>query len=176
MSGEIRSYRDLEVWRRGVALVKSVHEVTSQFPSSERFVLASQMQRAAISIPANVAEGHGRHYRREYANFLSNAHGSLMELETHFVIAESLGYLTPQSTKELRARTESIGRMLNALIRSLSRPLAPIPDPHPQHVTSKGSDSTHGSFRRIAPGGLGLPRSGAGIKGSPLTSLGVPKS
>jgi four helix bundle protein len=122
MEKRVESYRDLLVWQRGMALVEAVYRETRSFPRSEVYGLVSQMRRAAVSVPANVAEGHGRRHRKEYLHFLSTAHGSLMELETHVVIAERLGYLHPQARERLLSETEELGRMLNGLMRALSRP------------------------------------------------------
>ena len=96
----IRSYRDLLVWQRGMGLAEGVYRLTCDFPADERFGLTSQARRAAISIPANIAEGHGRATRGAYANFLRIAHGSLKELETHLIL----------------------GKMLQGLLASLARP------------------------------------------------------
>jgi len=89
----VNSYRDLRVWQKGMDLVVTSYEATKQFPQSELYGLASQIQRAAVSIPANIAEGHGREHLGDYMHHLSMANGSLMELETHFLLAERLGYL-----------------------------------------------------------------------------------
>lgn len=81
-TARIRSYKDLIVWQKSVKLVSAIYQLTRKFPRFEQFGLASQMQRAAVSIPANIAEGYGRNTKNEYANFLRIAHGSLTELET----------------------------------------------------------------------------------------------
>jgi four helix bundle protein len=120
----INSYRDLRVWQRAVDLVIASYELTKQFPQSELYGLVSQIQRAAISIPANIAEGHGREHLGDYLHHLSMANGSLMELETHFLVAGRLGYLKLESLDRLWDQTAEVGRMLAGLIRSLknSRP------------------------------------------------------
>jgi four helix bundle protein len=120
----INSYRDLRVWQRAVDLVIASYELTKHFPQSELYGLVSQIQRAAISIPANIAEGHGREHLGDYLHHLSMANGSLMELETHFLVAGRLGYLKLESLDRLLDQTAEVGRMLAGLIRSLknSRP------------------------------------------------------
>ena len=120
----VNSYRDLRVWQKAMDLVLTSYEVARQFPQSELYGLMSQIQRAAVSIPANIAEGHGREHLGDYLHHLSMANGSLMELETHFLIAGRLGYLEVEPMNQLLDRTAEVGRMLAGLIRSLknSRP------------------------------------------------------
>ena len=88
----IRSYRDLKVWERAMDLVVASYKFTELLPKSEAYGLVPQIGRAAVSIPANIAEGHGREHLGEYLHHLSVANGSLMELETHFLIANRLAY------------------------------------------------------------------------------------
>lgn len=96
----MQSYRDLEVWQRAVDLVEEIYRLCKRLPSEERFGLISQMQRAAISIPANIAEGYGRGHRAEYLQYLPIGRGSLMEIETHLIITHRLGFLTEDEIKE----------------------------------------------------------------------------
>ena len=91
----IRSYKDLIAWQQSMELVVACYRLTEGFPSSERYGLASQLQRAAVSVPANIAEGHSRRTRGAYINHLSIAYGSLAELETHILIAGRLKYVAP---------------------------------------------------------------------------------
>jgi four helix bundle protein len=120
----VSSYRDLRVWQKAMDLVVKSYEVTKPFPQTELYGLVSQIQRAVVSIPANIAEGHGREQLGDYMHHLSMANGSLMELETHFLLAERLGYLKVESLNRLLDQTAEVGRMLAGLIRSLknSRP------------------------------------------------------
>ena len=120
----VNSYRDLRVSQKAMDLVVASYEATKQLPQSELYGLASQIQRAAVSIPANIAEGHGREHLGDYLHHLSMANGSLMELETHFLLAGRLGYLNAEPMNELLDQTAEVGRMLAGLIRSLksSRP------------------------------------------------------
>jgi four helix bundle protein len=129
----IRSYRDLRVWARAVELASCVYALTRGFPGHERFGLTSQMRRAAVSVPANIAEGHGRHTRGEFLNHLSIANGSLMELETHVELARMLGYLDASSSQELLRIAGSVSRMLTRLTQQL-RVVPPVrarPGPSP---------------------------------------------
>jgi len=101
-------------------LVVQVYQRTTAFPREEQFGLSSQIRRAAVSVPANIAEGHGRLHRKEYLNFLSTAYGSLMELETHLLIAERLKYLPSEEVQSLLRQTAELGRMLNGLMKALA--------------------------------------------------------
>lgn len=115
----IRSFRDLEVWQKAIALTVSCYELTSRLPTRERFGLTSQIQRAAVSIAANIAEGHGRRGLGEYLHYLGIARASLMELETHLFIVHRLGYVSSRSADHTLAAAAEVGRMLSGLIRSL---------------------------------------------------------
>jgi four helix bundle protein len=115
----INSFRDLRVWQRGVELVSAVYSATSGFPKDELFGLVSQARRAAVSIPANIAEGHGRIHRGDFVRHLSIARGSLAEVETHLRIAFNLKFLSEDALLELIPPMDELGRMLTALIQSL---------------------------------------------------------
>lgn len=119
---KIESHRDLTVWQRGMELVESIYDATAKFPPDERFRLISQATRAAVGVPANIAEGHARGTRRDYAQFVAIAKGSLMELETYVMISERLGYLSGDETRPLLERISEISRMLTALRRRLLEP------------------------------------------------------
>ena len=105
-----------------MGLVTEVYQATRGFPKDEQFGLTPQIRRAAVSVPANIAEGHARKGPREYRNFLSVSIGSLAELETHLEIAVRLGYTSEERAGELRARMAEVGRMLHGLLRSLASP------------------------------------------------------
>ena len=96
----IETYRDLKVWQKAMDLVVEIYQITKKFPKEELFSLTSQIQRAVTSVPANIAEGHGRLYRPEYIRFLSIARGSLTETETHLQIAIRLGYINQNQAKK----------------------------------------------------------------------------
>lgn len=117
-SGKIVSYRDLRVWQEAMSVAEQVYELSTRLPKDELYGLTSQMRRAAVSVPANVAEGYGRgggHYKA----FLRVAQGSLKELETHLLLAERVRLIEPGGTASILERTDGLGRMLNRLISSL---------------------------------------------------------
>ena len=116
---EIRSHRDLVVWQKAMDLAVEVYRIVRALPDAERFGLISQLSRAATSIPANIAEGHGRMGSREYANFLSIARGSLKELETLLELAVRVGYVPEDDTKTALSIADEVGRMLTTLIQRL---------------------------------------------------------
>ena len=118
---ELKSYRDLTVWQKSMDLVVICYQLTSQFPQTEIYGLSSQIQRAAVSIPANIAEGKGRNHLGDYIRHLSIANGSLKELETHLMIVGRLGYLQQQELKVTLNQCEEIGRMLHSLMEKLNQ-------------------------------------------------------
>ena len=122
----IRSYRDLRVWQEAMVLVEMTYELTATLPATEKFGLVSQMNRAAVSVPANIAEGHGSKHRGVYLNHLSISRGSLTELETYFELAVRLRMLKPERVVKAQSQSETVGRLLGALIRALRTP-APRP-------------------------------------------------
>ena len=115
----IRNYRDLIVWQKAMDLVTAVYQVTGTFPSDERFGLTSQMRRAAVSIPSNIAEGQGRGSNREFSHFLSMGYGSLCELQTQLLLSERLKFLDTKTLQFVFDRTDEVGRLLNGLSNSL---------------------------------------------------------
>jgi four helix bundle protein len=123
-SGPIRSYRDLRVWQDSMDLVVETYRTTSRFPKEERYSLVDQLRRAAVSVPSNIAEGHGRSRTGDYLRYLSVAVGSLHELETQVQIATRLEYISDDVQKKLLDACAAIGRMLSALIRALRRRLS----------------------------------------------------
>lgn len=116
-----RHFRDLLVWQHAMKLARCVYEVVRDFPKEEIFGLSSQIRRAAVSIPSNIAEGHGRTTRKGFAVFLAQARGSLNELETQLELAENLGYLTKSNLQQLLTESAEVGRMLNGLLRTLQQ-------------------------------------------------------
>jgi four helix bundle protein len=117
----IASYRDLLVWQDAMTLAETCYRVTSAFPREEMFGLTAQIRRAASSVPANIAEGHGRDGTRSFVQFLRISQGSLKELETHVLLAERVSILGSAPCAEVLSRCEELGRMLRSLIRSLER-------------------------------------------------------
>lgn len=116
-----RNYRDLIAWRKAMELVGEIYKATQTLPKDEIYGLVSQMRRAAVSIPSNIAEGEGRRSGNEFGHFLSIAHGSLRELETQILICQRLAYLTDAQAETLISMTEEVGRLLNGLANSLKR-------------------------------------------------------
>src|SRR6266550_6726385 len=123
-SGPIRGYRDLIVWQDSMDLVVTVYRITATFPKEERYSLVNQLRRAAVSVPSNIAEGHGRSRTGDYLRYLSVAVGSLMELETQVQIARRLGYIVEEQETRLLKSSAVLARMLAGLIRALRRRVA----------------------------------------------------
>ena len=121
----LKSYRELEVWQKAMDLVVICYQMTKNFPKNETYGLAGQLQRAAVSIPANIAEGRQRQYSKEFLQHLSIAYGSLAEVETHVLIAGRLNYIDKAQTDDLLNKTAEVGRMLNGLRRSIQKKADP---------------------------------------------------
>jgi len=119
----IQSYRDLDIWKRSRTMVTTIYRATSSFPKREMFGLTSQLRRAAISIPSNIAEGAARLYTREYIRFLSNALGSIAELETQLFVSVDLDYITEQRLQVIMQELDQIGRMIRRLVQRLEERL-----------------------------------------------------
>ncbi len=115
----IQSYRDLLVWQKAMEVVVECYRLSEMFPKTETYGLASQLRRAAVSVPANIAEGQGREHLGNYLHHLSIANRSLMEVETHLLLAEKLLFLTTSQTGAVLAATTEVSRMLSGLTRSL---------------------------------------------------------
>ncbi|HKI26794.1 MAG TPA: four helix bundle protein [Candidatus Sulfotelmatobacter sp.] len=111
-----QSYRQLVAWQKAMEFVREIYRVTRAFPGDEIYGLTSQLRRAAVSVPSNIAEGQARYSRREFYRFLQIARGSVAEIETQIEIATSLDYLTPASARSLLCKTAELGRILNGLI------------------------------------------------------------
>ncbi len=116
-----QSFRDLLIWKKAMALVTEVYRVTRQYPKDELYGLTSQIRRAAVSVPSNIAEGKGRHSNHEFRHFLALARGSLLELETQLEISENLGYLENENSKDLREKASELGRILNGFLEAVSK-------------------------------------------------------
>ena len=119
MAAKIRTYRDLDIWNSGIQLVKDIYESTEKFPNQEKYGLISQMRRAGISIPSNVAEGFRRYHNKEYKQFLYISLGSCAELETQITIAKELKYLSKEKENLLLEKIDHICRMITNLIKKL---------------------------------------------------------
>ncbi|MEN8157952.1 MAG: four helix bundle protein [Bacteroidota bacterium] len=121
MSGGIRIHSDLEIWKRSMQLVFEVYRSTANFPKHEMFGLVSQMRRASVSAPSNIAEGAGRQGSGEFVRFLYYASGSLSELETQLLISADLGYMNHEESEKLRAEVVILRKKISATMRSLKR-------------------------------------------------------
>ena len=115
----VLNYQELIAWQKAMDLVEGVYRVTRAFPKEELYALTNQLRRASVSIPSNIAEGQGRGTANELAHFLRIAHGSLREVETQLMIAQRLGYVTPDLLKPLFDLAGEVGRLINGLIRSI---------------------------------------------------------
>ncbi|MGC4031109.1 MAG: four helix bundle protein [Tepidisphaeraceae bacterium] len=113
----IKNYRDLIVWQRAMDLAEAVYTLTRQMPADERFGLTSQMRRASVSVPSNIAEGEGRTSDGDFVRFLQIAHGSLRELETQLELCHRLGFVD-EEIEPTRKLTAEVGRLINGLIRA----------------------------------------------------------
>jgi len=114
-----RSFRDLEVWKLAIDLVKKVYQVTHSFPASENFGLINQIRRAAVSIPSNIAEGQSRNSTKEFKQFLAISLGSLAELETQLIIAKEIEYLTQNGLDALLSPLDRIRKMIKGLSKGI---------------------------------------------------------
>jgi four helix bundle protein len=116
---KINSYRDLVVWQSGIKLAKAIYQATGSFPREEQYGLTSQLRRAAVSIPSNIAEGHNRGFTKEYIHFLAVALGSLAEIETQVILSRELNHLDEGTSVRILTECESLGRRLRSLSRSM---------------------------------------------------------
>src|SRR5215212_8199678 len=117
--GNVSSYRDLLVWRKGIDLVKSVYLISQTFPADERFGLTTQVRRAAVSVPSNIAEGQARRTTGEFIHSLSHSEGSLAEVDTQLVIATELGYCKPSDIQTAMLTLTELQKMLTSLRKKL---------------------------------------------------------
>ena len=116
-----KPHKSLDVWKKAIDLTVDIYKLTETFPRTEVYGLTSQMRRAAVSIPSNIAEGAARQTKKEFINYLHMAQGSLSELDTQLVIASRLEYLSLDIYKGIEDRIETISKMLTGLIKSLKR-------------------------------------------------------
>jgi four helix bundle protein len=116
-----RHYKELLIWQKGMLLAKGIYGLTGRFPADERFGLVSQMRRAAVSVPSNIAEGQARHGTGEFLQFLSHASGSLAELETQLLLSIELGYCKKPDVDAVCGLIEELQKMIAAIRRSLEQ-------------------------------------------------------
>ena len=124
------NYTELVVWQKGMALVKETYQITRSFPADEKFGLVSQMRRAAVSIPSNIAEGQARRTTGEFIQFISQAEASVAELRTQFLIAVDLGFCTKAEAQPSLLLTSELRKMLNGLRRKLVTRHSPLVTRH----------------------------------------------
>jgi four helix bundle protein len=115
------SYKDLIAWQKGMELVAAIYDATHGFPSHEQFGLISQLRRAAVSVPSNIAEGKAHYSNRDFVRFLRHARGSLAEIETQVLIALQRKYLDTETVNKLTQKIDELGRILSGLINSLNK-------------------------------------------------------
>jgi four helix bundle protein len=118
---DIRTFRDLVAWQKGVALSLMVYRLTKRFPDEEKFGMISQMRRSAVSIPANIAEGYGRGRRAEYIRYLEIGRGSLFELQTYVELAREMQWVDGEDLAAVARLADEVDRVVSALLRSLKR-------------------------------------------------------
>jgi len=121
MTSEIRSYRDLIAWQKGILLCKGIYQVTATFPDNERFGLISQLRRAAVSVPSNIAEGYGRRRTQDYLRFLDVARGSLAEVDTQLILSRELGFGSAAELQSCHQAVNELERILAGLSRSIAQ-------------------------------------------------------
>ncbi len=114
-----RNYSDLIAWQKAMDLASAIYEVTNSFPREERYGLSSQLRRAGVSVPSNIAEGQGRGSKAEFGHHLSIAHGSIREIETQILISSRLGYLRQEERKRVLNLAAEVGRLVKGLSNSL---------------------------------------------------------
>ena len=118
------SYKDLRAWKQSVDLALEIYRETQTFPKNELYGLTSQLRRAAVSVPSNIADGKGRSSDKKLILFLHHSRGSLLELETQLLIARELSYIKEPNVRHLLQQVENLAKGLNALINSLRKPVA----------------------------------------------------
>ncbi len=115
----MHNYKNLHIWQEGINLARKIYEVTGRFPANEKYGIVSQMTRAAVSIPSNIAEGAGRNSNKDFANFLSIAIGSIFELHTQIAICEQIGYINEETTKQLEQQIYTLQQQITTYKRRI---------------------------------------------------------
>jgi four helix bundle protein len=129
----VRDYRDLIIWRKGTELAKEVYRLSRTFPPVERFGLASQIQRAAVSIPSNIAEGQSRRNTAEFRQYLHHALGSLAEVDTQMILAREFGYVSPEDSLAVEAKIQEMQKMIHTLVTRLPKRKSQV---HEEHLST----------------------------------------
>ena len=115
----MKSYKELDIWTKGISFVKEIYKLTKNFPKEELYGLTNQLRRASVSVPANIAEGWGRESSKSFISFLKISRGSLFEVDTLILIAESLKYIDNKDLIKLQNEIELLGKMINSLINKI---------------------------------------------------------
>ena len=126
MENKIKSYKDLIAWQKSVLLVTDIYSITKTFPQEEKFGITSQLNRASVSIPANIAEGWGRETSKNYLQFLRTSRGSVMEVQTLLIISKNLNYISENNFEILQGKIEEVGKILQGLIKSINEKISLI--------------------------------------------------
>lgn len=121
MENKVSTYKDLIVWQKSIALVTAVYSLTKSFPTDEKFGIVSQINRAIVSVPTNIAEGWGKESTKNYVQFLRISRGSLMEVETLLLISKNLNYIKEQDYLEISKQMDEVGKILQGLIKSVKQ-------------------------------------------------------
>jgi four helix bundle protein len=124
MCGKITSFKELRIWQQGIRIVKDVYKISRQLPKDENYGLITQMRRAAVSIPSNIAEGFKRYHPRQYRQHLYMALGSAAELETQLIICNEIGYCSLDDVNEISERLERLAKQTNILIKRINSKIA----------------------------------------------------
>ena len=140
-----KSYRDLIVWQKAMGLARQAYALSLSLPKNEAYGLLSQMRRAAVSVPSNIAEGHGRLTDLQFRHFLGNARGSLYELQTQMELASDLGYLEPVGVHDAMEKGCEVGRLMNGLLASMSRDANSATTPYPANSANTANSAKKGS-------------------------------
>ncbi len=119
MENKIKSFKDLKIWQKGIEIVKDIYSLTEGFPDKELYGLTSQMRRAAVSLPSNIAEGFKRYHNKEYKQFLYITLGSCAELETQIIISNELRYIDRKDTARICEKLDHLSKMITVLMRKL---------------------------------------------------------
>jgi len=132
MANSVKSFHDLVAWQKSMELVTEIYKVSQKFPKEEMFGLTSQIRRAAVSIPSNIAEGRGKSSKGEFQQFLYHARGSLAEVETQLILATNLGYLEKQEISHIMDLISRVGRLLHGLLSAIKNPKPKTQNPEPK--------------------------------------------
>ena len=116
---KIKKFKDLKIWQKGIELTKEIYQITQSFPSAERYGVVSQMRRAVVSIPSNIAEGFMRRHNKEYKQFLYITLGSLAELETQVILSDQLVFLRNDQCNDIQVNIDELNKMVTGLIKCL---------------------------------------------------------